>query len=63
MFEEEAYTVEDLAKVMGVGRSTVGGMLRAGILPYVVADGKYKIPKESFHSRWEGLLGDMDEIH
>ena len=59
----EVYGVEEMAKCMGVGVSTVLGILRAGLVPYCVVEGECRIPKECFRSWWEGLLGDMEELY
>ncbi len=57
----EDFTIPEVAVLMGVGASTVWGILRSGLVPYRIVEGQCKIPGGSFRQWWEALERDRED--
>ncbi len=50
------YTVEEVAVILGLGRSSAYGMVRRGEIPAKRMGGRWLIPRQRFHAWLDGEL-------
>ena len=58
-FEKRVYTVEDIMKILCIGKNTAYTLVNSGAFHFVKVCGHYSISRKSFEEWLDGIGGDF----
>jgi len=61
METKRCYSVQEVQKILGVGRAAVLELMRVNAFRWVTVGGKYRISRRSFDSWLDDALGETEE--
>lgn len=58
-FEKRVYTVEDIMKILDIGKNSAYELVKSGAFHIVKIGGHFRISKKAFDEWLEGIGGDF----